>query len=290
MFTFSSSSAMAKKDTRHLRFWPETRDRKKWEFFSPRGLFKNNDFQLLLSRSWTTPSETWRQSSMSSSLSAMATFSLWLSFRTWKSLKVISLPSFHQTFHIDSSLFQIEVSFDIHKIKYSEFLDQQLNVEEDMTTAKSHLDTAIPDLVRELGYTFTSNTEQCRQNLLQLCGGPKVSAATVARIIGIMVRTHTGLDDPATLQNLNATGTSIWDKKDSNEPKTWNVEVFIKAVHELHPTLNWKEIIDELDHPGFAIKDRVGLIVLINALKLGFKVQGFQVIGIFTSKHWQFLY
>ena len=200
-------------------------------------------------------------------------------------MKVISLPSFHQTFHIDSSLFQIEVSFDIHKIKYSEFLDQQLNVEEDMTTAKSHLDTAIPDLVRELGYTFTSNTEQCRQNLLQLCGGPKVSAATVARIIGIMVRTHTGLDDPATLQNLNATGTSIWDKKDSNEPKTWNVEVFIKAVHELHPTLNWKEIIDELDHPGFAIKDRVGLIVLINALKLGFKVQGFQVIGIFTSKH-----
>ena len=123
-----------------------------------------------------------------------------------------------QSFHIDSSLFQIEVSFDIHKIKYSEFLDQQLNVEEDMTTAKSHLDTAIPDLVRELGYTFTSNTEQCRQNLLQLCGGPKVSAATVARIIGIMVRTHTGLDDPATLQNLNATGTSIWDKKDSNEP------------------------------------------------------------------------
>ena len=195
-----------------------------------------------------------------------------------------------KTFHIDSSLFQIEVSFDIHKIKYSEFLDQQLNVEEDMTTAKSHLDTAIPDLVRELGYTFTSNTEQCRQNLLQLCGGPKVSAATVARIIGIMVRTHTGLDDPATLQNLNATGTSIWDKKDSNEPKTWNVEVFIKAVHELHPTLNWKEIIDELDHPGFAIKDRVGLIVLINALKLGFKVQGFQVIGIFTSKHWKTVY
>ena len=172
-------------------------------------------------------------------------------------------------------LFQIEVSFNT-EVNHKTLLDQQLTKLE-MTTAKSHLDTALPDLVREIGYTFTSNTEQCRQNLLQLVGGPKISAATVARIIGVMVRTHTGLEDPATLQNLNATGTSIWDKKDPEAPKTWNMEVFIKAVHELHPTLNWKEIIDELDHPGFVIKDRIGLIYLINALKLGFKVQGFQV-------------
>ena len=72
-------------------------------------------------------------------------------------------------------------------------------------------------------------------------------------------------------------GTSLWEKDKVNEPKTWNMEVFIKAVHELQPTLHWKEIIYELDHPGFMIKDRMGLILLINALKLGFKVQGFQV-------------
>ena len=72
-------------------------------------------------------------------------------------------------------------------------------------------------------------------------------------------------------------GTSLWEKDKVNEPKTWNMEVFIKAVHELQPTLHWKEIIYELDHPGFLIKDRMGLILLINALKLGFKVQGFQV-------------
>lgn len=98
-------------------------------------------------------------------------------------------------------------------------------------------------------------------------------AATVARIIGIMVRTHTGLDDSATLQNMNATGTSLWDK-DKSEPKTWNVDVFIKAVHELQPTLHWKEIIYELDHPGFIVKDRQGLIMLMKSLKLGIQVQG----------------
>ena len=62
------------------------------------------------------------------------------------------------------------------------------------------------------------------------------------------------------------------------------MEVFIKAVHELQPTLHWKEIIYELDHPGFMIKDRMGLILLINALKLGFKVQGFQVCQRFLIK------
>ena len=76
---------------------------------------------------------------------------------------------------------------------------------------------------------------------------------------------------------LWTSGTSLWEKDKVNEPKTWNMEVFIKAVHELQPTLHWKEIIYELDHPGFLIKDRMGLILLINALKLGFKVQGFQV-------------
>jgi hypothetical protein len=84
-------------------------------------------------------------------------------------------------------------------------VDQQLD-ETTMTSAKSHLDTALPELIRELGYTFTANVDQCRANLRQLGGGPDIHAATVARIIGVMVRTHTGLDDPTTLQNMNATG------------------------------------------------------------------------------------
>ena len=48
--------------------------------------------------------------------------------------------------------------------------------------------------------------------------------------------------------------------------------MFIKSVHELQTTLNWKEIIYELDHPGFIVRDREGLLLLIRALKLGFQV------------------
>ena len=96
--------------------------------------------------------------------------------------------------------FQIEVSLSLED-KYLKALERQLT--KIMTSAKSHLDTALPELIRELGYTFTSNVEQCKNNLKQLVGGPDIYAATVARIIGVMVRTHTGLDDPATLQVIS---------------------------------------------------------------------------------------
>ena len=146
--------------------------------------------------------------------------------------------------------------------------------------SRSHLDNALPELVRECGYQFTVSVEACRNNLRNWIGtNGEIHAATVARIIGVMVRTHTGLDDSASLQNLNATGTSLWEKdKDPASPKTWNLEVFIKVVHELPTgsTLHWKEIIYELDHSEFLVKDRQGLSLLIKALKLGFQVQGFQ--------------
>ena len=59
------------------------------------------------------------------------------------------------------------------------------------------LDGALPDLVLEMGYHFTASVDECRASLLQL-GGREVYAATVAKVIGVMVRTHTGLDDSST--------------------------------------------------------------------------------------------
>lgn len=145
--------------------------------------------------------------------------------------------------------------------------------------SKSHLDDALPELVRECGYQFTLSVEVCRNNLRSWIGtNGEINAATVARIIGVMVCTHTGLDDSASIQDVNVTGTSLSENyKDPASPKTWNMEVFIKVVHELPTgsTLDWKEVIYELDHSEFLVKDRHGLLFLIKALKLGFQVQGF---------------
>ena len=48
--------------------------------------------------------------------------------------------------------------------------------------------------------------------------------------------------------------------------------MFIEVVHELQPTLNWREIVSDLDHPGFIVRDRQGLILLVNALQRGLQV------------------
>jgi len=46
----------------------------------------------------------------------------------------------------------------------------------------------------EMGYNFTSSVEACRSALASL-GGRDLSASAVARILSMMARTHTGLDD-----------------------------------------------------------------------------------------------
>ena len=61
-------------------------------------------------------------------------------------------------------------------------------------------------------FQFTAKQDVCRGHLARLVSS-ELHAATVARIIGVMVRTHTGLDDSTTLRNMNATGTSLWEKE-----------------------------------------------------------------------------
>lgn len=90
------------------------------------------------------------------------------------------------------------------------------------------------------------------------------------------------------LQNLNSPN-SLWsdtkDKSSNNQttssssdvtlggsgglsgPHCWNVEVFIKALLEVVPSINVKEVFNKLDHKGFLVKDRQGLKLLITALR-----------------------
>uniref|UniRef100_A0A0K2T7H7 CCR4-NOT transcription complex subunit 1 n=1 Tax=Lepeophtheirus salmonis TaxID=72036 RepID=A0A0K2T7H7_LEPSM len=153
--------------------------------------------------------------------------------------------------------------------------------------SKGLLDGSIPDVIRELGYQFTSNSEHCRDMLQKLCRGQEIHAQMVARIIGVMVRTHSGLDEGV---NTSSNANNIWDKdKGAGEPTSWNMDVFIKVVNELQPTLHWKEIIYELDHPGFLVPDRQGLMLLIKALRLGLQAQGFQGPFPFEMfyRHWK---
>lgn len=67
----------------------------------------------------------------------------------------------------------------------------------------------------------------------------ELSSTVVARVLTMMVRTHTGLDDLA-----------YWTNSDSNKEKTisenssscntWNVEVFVQLLKEFVSEIRWR--------------------------------------------------
>lgn len=124
------------------------------------------------------------------------------------------------------------------------------------------LDTPLADLVKELGYGFTSSLEECRGAIIKL-GGRDIAPSTVARVLAVMCRTHTGLED------------SLGNFKNQELRSSWNIEIFVQSLKEVSPSLQWNNVVAELDHPEFVIKDRQGLFILISALRQGFQALGF---------------
>ncbi|KAH8375343.1 hypothetical protein KR200_009943 [Drosophila serrata] len=72
--------------------------------------------------------------------------------------------------------------------------------------------------------------------------------------------------------NDGSEGSASSDKKDKKETteatQTWKPDVFVQALKEVVPQLNWKDVCMELDHPEFVIKDRIGLDLLLTILRL----------------------
>lgn len=142
------------------------------------------------------------------------------------------------------------------------------------------LENSLSELVAELGYSFTSNLEECRNSLLSLAGGG-ITPLSVAKVLSTMCRTHNSLDESLNLQTPGGfwSGNSSENKDknsaSSNQSSSWNVDIFVQALKEVSPNLPWSNVILELDHQEFLVKDRPGLVILMTALRLGLQNLGF---------------
>lgn len=144
------------------------------------------------------------------------------------------------------------------------------------------LENSLPELISEMGYSFTASLEECRNNIISL-GGRDISPSVVSRVLSTMCRTHSGLDESLNLQSpggfWSGNNTDNKDKSGQNSSEcratSWNVEIFVQALKEVVPNLQWNNVIIELDHQEFIIKDRVGLLLLITALRMGLQNLGF---------------
>ncbi|XP_001363026.2 CCR4-NOT transcription complex subunit 1 [Monodelphis domestica] len=146
--------------------------------------------------------------------------------------------------------------------------------------AKTMMESSLADFMQEVGYGFCASVEECRNIIMQF-GVREVTAAQVARVLGMMARTHSGLTDGIPLQAISAPGSGIWsdgkDKSDGAQAHTWNVEVLIDVLKELNPSLNFKEVTYELDHPGFQIRDSKGLQHVVYGIQRGLGLEVFPV-------------
>lgn len=146
--------------------------------------------------------------------------------------------------------------------------------------AKTMMESSLAEFMQEVGYGFCASVDECRNIILQY-GVREVTASQVARVLGMMARTHSGLTDGIPLQSISAPGSGIWsdgkDKNDGSQTHTWNVEVLIDVVKEVNPNLNFKEVTYELDHQGFMIRDSKGLNIVVYGIQRGLGLEVFPV-------------
>lgn len=151
------------------------------------------------------------------------------------------------------------------------------------------MDTSWSKMIIEIGYAFTSSLDECKSHLIK-GGGRDVTAQDVAKIIALMCQTHANLSDssinlptpnafwPNSSQANDPTASSVStqskDKLTTIENLSWKPEVFVQALKEVVPNLNWKEVCLGLDHSEFVIKDRAGLNLLITTIRLGMQANG----------------
>ncbi|KAM4642939.1 CCR4-NOT transcription complex subunit 1-like isoform 3-T6 [Amazona ochrocephala] len=155
--------------------------------------------------------------------------------------------------------------------------------------AKTMVESSLADFMQEVGYGFCTSMEECRNIIMQF-GVREVTAAQVARVLGMMARTHSGLMDGIPLQSISAPGSGIWsdgkDKSDGAQAHTWNVEVLIDVLKELNPSLDFKVVTYELDHLGFQIRDSKGLHIVVFGIQRGLGMEVFPVNAIYRPwKH-----
>ncbi|KAI8608596.1 CCR4-Not complex component, Not1-domain-containing protein [Chytriomyces sp. MP71] len=123
-------------------------------------------------------------------------------------------------------------------------------------------------LVRELGPSFTSSLTACRTVLdaLGLSGPAQLSEGIAARLVAAMAISS----EPGNQAGIHAI---LKDRADQEalSAARWDTNLFVAAVMERNPSLDWFSVMRYLDHKEFAIYDTQGLSVVINAFKAAVK-------------------
>ncbi|KAJ3332113.1 hypothetical protein HDU76_001257 [Blyttiomyces sp. JEL0837] len=134
---------------------------------------------------------------------------------------------------------------------------------------------ALDIALRDLGYASTSSPQSVKAvfnhvGITSTNSKQLLAEDTIAKVISMMCRTHSGLQDPAD----PSLASSVFSNLDSSEVKklpSWDVETFVNVALETNPQLDWYTVLRQLDLEEFMVFDAAGLSIILNASKAALK-------------------
>ncbi|CAF0989426.1 unnamed protein product [Adineta ricciae] len=164
----------------------------------------------------------------------------------------------------NGSLFLLPILYPSNTISKDLASNQLFSDSNNLSASVWQMDGSLSDVILEMGYDFTASVEGCRNALVHF-GLQELKSSTIARMLAAMIKTHSGLTENTRIYDAN--GVEINTNSDKQSPQSWNVDTFVIAINDLVPSVNWKDVVKELDHPGFLVRDRQALILLVTALR-----------------------
>mmetsp|Transcript_13754 Transcript_13754/g.26653 ORF Transcript_13754/g.26653 Transcript_13754/m.26653 type:complete len:2543 (+) Transcript_13754:61-7689(+) len=154
------------------------------------------------------------------------------------------------------------------------------------------------DLLADLGFTVMEKVASLKEVLSQF---PTLSAANVAEIIAMMLRTHsqTSMVDEKALPLTNVlsmamsvpakgvSSGSAWqsylqknetgpgDLKEGEGIKRWRIDNFVQVIKDMYPRIDWADAYANLDVPQFTVSDPKAFSLLLEVWSLANKGKQF---------------
>ncbi|XVF08470.1 hypothetical protein REPUB_Repub07fG0006100 [Reevesia pubescens] len=111
-------------------------------------------------------------------------------------------------------------------------------------------EASMADIMRELGYRCTIDSTHCREVLSNFL---PLNEVTLSRILSTVARTYSGLEDSQLSYSIFCSAIGSSAAFDISCPGSWNVDILVDSVNQLVPGINWKIVMEYMDHEGFYI-------------------------------------
>ena len=100
----------------------------------------------------------------------------------------------------------------------------------DTVLAEVEEEMSMADIIKELGYGCTVNVSQCTEMLSLFF---PLNEITISRILGTIVRTHTGLEDNQIAFSTFSSALGTGSSSDMPVLSSWNIDVLIDSINQL---------------------------------------------------------